>query len=161
GQAYRLPVSVLAVFMVFSLTAAGTSDKSGAPTPSADPTTTTQGGSAGATTPGGLAVAPVDVVVLVDESGTIKAPALSQEPDAGAMVGLGELSGQAEVAVVGFAGADGPNQVPFDVDCPLTAVDSPDHRQFLGNCAGKLHTRSEAEGNNTDFVSAIDEAVSI
>lgn len=118
---------------------------------------------AGSGAPGGdLTPQPVDVAVLVDESGSIKSPGdvtLHREQDAASLIALGELSAQSKVAVVGFGGATRAGQTPVDPVCPLMAVDPPANRAAIESCVSNLKVRTDAEGNNTDFIAAIEEGL--
>jgi hypothetical protein len=109
------------------------------------------------------ATGPVDIAIAVDESGSITSSEMAQERQAARLIALGEFSPESHVAVLGFAGADGLDttgqQRPVDQVCPLTGVATAGNRQLLSNCIAGLHVRTAAEGNNTDFISVINQAV--
>lgn len=158
-QAFRRLVLVLACLALPFLT-------SFAPPPVAEAhtvTTAAVGGQAGVNS-SGLAN-PVNVVIAVDESGSIQPYEMAQEQQAARLIALGEFAPSSKIGVVGFGGADSLQssanpQPPVDQVCPMTAVNSSAARQGLSDCIGKLHVRTAAEGNNTDFISAINQAVS-
>src|ERR1017187_2147390 len=111
------------------------------------------------------ATKPVDVVIAVDESGSILPYEMTEERQAARLIALGEFAPDSRVEVLGFGGADTMEtqsnpQPPVDQVCPLTQVSTAASRQGLSDCIGKLHVRTEAEGWNTDFISVIDQAVS-
>jgi hypothetical protein len=112
-----------------------------------------------------LLVQPVDIVIAIDESGSILPAEMTEEQQAARLIALGEFAPDSRVAVIGFAGADQMDsssnpQVPVDQVCPLTEVNTAASRQGLSDCIGQLHVRTEAEGWNTDFVSALNQAIS-
>jgi hypothetical protein len=105
---------------------------------------------------------PANIVIAVDESGSITLPEMEQERQAARLIALGELDPGSKVAVIGFAGldaADHDNQQAFDQICPLTEVNTSASRQALSDCIGQLHVRTKAQGWNTDFISVIDQGV--
>ncbi len=103
---------------------------------------------------------PVQIVVLVDESGSISPVDIEREADAARMIALGELSPQSTVSVVGFGSENGlPGSSPVDPYCPPTRLDSAANQQFLAECVGRLHRRQEDEGNGTDHVNALRQAL--
>ncbi|WP_406287897.1 VWA domain-containing protein [Embleya sp. NBC_00896] len=103
-----------------------------------------------------LKVAPISYAVLVDESGSLQGPDLDREKDAAALAAIGELSPESRVGVVGFGSGAGAKS-PVDVVCPMTVVSDP----AVTTCAGKLHARTDQEGNNTDIPAAIKQGVSM
>lgn len=109
---------------------------------------------------------PVDIVIAVDESGSIKPTVMTLERTAARLIALGEFAPTSRIGVLGFGGPDGDYnaqtnpQPPVDPVCPMTKVDSPASRQALGDCIGKLQIRTYKQGNQTDFIDAISDGVS-
>lgn len=103
---------------------------------------------------------PVQIVVLVDESGSLSPEDVARERDAVRVIVQGEPSPESTVSVVGFASADAPGQSPVDPVCPPTTLDTPQKRQFLAECVGELRGRAKAEGDGTDHVNALRQALS-
>ncbi|WP_424643846.1 vWA domain-containing protein [Embleya sp. AB8] len=103
-----------------------------------------------------LKVQPISYVVLVDESGSLSVPDLDREKDAAALAAIGELSPDSRVGMVGFGSGAGATSA-VDVVCPMTAVADP----AVAGCAGRLHKRTDREGNNTDIPAAIRQGVSM
>jgi len=104
---------------------------------------------------------PVRVVVLVDESGSLSDAGVSAERDAAALIVQSEFSPLSEMAVVGFGSSNKPGQSPVDDVCALTKVDTTLNRDYLSHCVAKLHRRTTAEGNDTDYANAFVDALSI
>jgi hypothetical protein len=103
---------------------------------------------------------PVRVVVLVDESGSLSKQDIERERDAARVIVQGEPSAGSTVSVVGFASANARGQTPVDPVCPPTKVDTPQNRQFLADCVGKLRPRTPQEGDDTDHLNALRQALS-
>lgn len=106
------------------------------------------------------ALRPVQIVVLVDESGSLSTEDIARERDAARLIAQGELSPESTIAVVGFASADMSGQTPVDPVCPPTKLNSTPNRQLLADCIGKLKERGANEGNGTDHVAALKQALS-
>jgi hypothetical protein len=106
-------------------------------------------------------VQPIRVVVLVDESGSLSAGDVREEKAAASIIATGELSDQSQVAVVGFASGGGTAGSPVDTVCPLTELISEAQRAKVNRCVQDLRPRTDAEGNDTDFVAALDQAQAI
>ncbi|WP_214103714.1 choice-of-anchor X domain-containing protein [Acrocarpospora catenulata] len=106
-------------------------------------------------------VSPVRIVILVDESGSLSAVDLQAEKAAAASIAVGELSARSEIAVIGFGSANQAGQSPLDPVCDLTELADDTARQYLLNCIGDLRRRETQEGNDTDYVTAISQALSI
>ncbi|MGH8571964.1 MAG: vWA domain-containing protein, partial [Gammaproteobacteria bacterium] len=104
-------------------------------------------------------VKPVDIVVLVDESGSISLADLEREREAASLIAQGEFAPDSVISIVGFASEDGPGQSPVDVVCPPTEVGTAQDRQFLSDCVGRLERRAENEGNGTDHAAALGQAL--
>lgn len=99
------------------------------------------------------------IVVLVDESGSLSPDDVARERDAVRLIVQGEPSPESTVSVVGFASADAPGQSAVDRVCPPTQLNTPQNRQSLADCAGLLRRRDSAEGDGTDHVAALREAL--
>jgi von Willebrand factor type A domain len=105
---------------------------------------------------------PVNIAIAVDESGSITPTEMDQERDAARLIALGEIAPDSTVSVLGFGGPDAEDrnnqQRSVDQVCPPTQVSTATSRQSLSSCIGSLKVRTEAQGWNTDFISAIDQA---
>jgi hypothetical protein len=88
---------------------------------------------------------------------------MEEERDAARLIALGEIAPDSTVSVLGFGGADaedkGGQQRPVDQVCTPTQVSTVASRQSLSSCIGSLKVRTAAQGWNTDFISAINQAV--
>ncbi|WP_433261842.1 VWA domain-containing protein [Actinosynnema sp. CS-041913] len=107
-------------------------------------------------------IRPLHMVVLVDESGSIDQESMDREKDAALLIALGEFSPGSTISVVGFASDnDGPGpQVAVDPVCPPTVVESAPDREALAACVQKLRKRAPNEGDSTDHVLALQQALS-
>ncbi|NJP96761.1 VWA domain-containing protein [Nonomuraea sp. FMUSA5-5] len=106
-------------------------------------------------------VKPVRVVILVDESGSLKDQDVKRERAAAQLIALSELSPKSQVAVVGFGSSNGPGQSAVDIVCPLTGVETAQDRESLGRCVERLRLRGTDEGNDTDHAAALEQALDI
>jgi von Willebrand factor type A domain len=104
----------------------------------------------------------LDVVMLVDESGSETAVSVAQERQVAATVGQAMLNPASRITVVGFGGVNNlaPNQDPINVACVPTVVDSQQNLDYLSTCVNSLHRRSELEGDDTDYAAALGQAMS-
>jgi len=106
---------------------------------------------------------PVNIAIAVDESGSITPVEMEEERDAARLIALGEIAPDSTVSILGFGGADaedkGGRQQPVDQVCTPTQVSTVTSRQSLSSCIGSLTVRTAAQGWNTDFISAINQAV--
>ena len=143
----------------------------------ATPATTTTSSSAGksttataqSTTPATTATSalpiepkPVDMVVLVDESGSLADGDVAAERDAAAVIAQSEIAVKSTVSVIGFGGNTGRSgQSPVDIVCQPTTVSTGPDRDYLAHCVSGLHRRSAAEGTGTDFPRALSQALSV
>jgi len=125
-------------------------------------------GVAAAVPPAGPAVAQDDahlpalqVVVLVDESGSLSDTDVVKEKEAARTIAFSVLAPESQVSVIGFGSADGPGQSPVDVVCKPTVLDDQQSRDALGKCVEALHRRAGDEGNDTDHAAALQQALSI
>jgi hypothetical protein len=107
-------------------------------------------------------LAVLDVVVLVDESGSETPQKVADEKATVGTIVPSLLNQASRVTVIGFGGVNGvaPNQVPTDVACVPTIVNGAANLAYLSNCYNKLHRRSEAEGDDTDYAAALGQAMS-
>jgi hypothetical protein len=105
---------------------------------------------------------PVGVVVLVDESGSLADTGVAAERAATETIAQADPSTGSRLAVVGFAGRNGgPNESPVDVVCQPTTVDVSPNSDYLARCAQNLAPRNPAQGDDTDFPSALNEGLSL
>jgi hypothetical protein len=121
----------------------------------------TPGGSATAGT-GRVKLALLDVVVLVDESGSETPQKVADEKTTVGTIVPSLLNQASRVTVIGFGGVNhlAPSQVPTDVACVPTVASGQANLAYLSSCASKLHHRTEAEGDDTDYAAALGQAVS-
>jgi hypothetical protein len=106
---------------------------------------------------------PLDVVILVDESGSESNADVQHEREAAATIAQTPLNPRSRVTVIGFGGADGdvPNQDPTTVVCQPTIANGATNLEYLARCVRKLHRRTPAEGDNTDYAAALGQAMSV
>jgi membrane protein implicated in regulation of membrane protease activity len=106
---------------------------------------------------------PLDVVILVDESGSESHTDVQHEQEAAATIAQTPLNPRSRVTVIGFGGADGdaPNQDPTTVVCQPTITSGSTNLEYLARCVRKLHRRTPAEGDNTDYAAALGQAMSV
>jgi len=104
----------------------------------------------------------LDVVVLVDESGSETPQKVADERATVGTIVPSLLNRSSRVAVIGFGGVNhtAPDQVATDVTCVPTIASGSSNLAYLSSCVGKLHRRSEAEGNDTDYAAALGQAMS-
>ncbi|MFC6084859.1 VWA domain-containing protein [Sphaerisporangium aureirubrum] len=115
---------------------------------------------AAAAIPSPIQVQPIDVVILVDESGSLSESAVTAERAAAALLAVGEFSSKSRVEVVGFGSKNDSGQNALDVVCPLGPLATREDREAVVDCVRELHRRTPEEGNDTDHVAAIGRAVS-
>lgn len=122
--------------------------------------TTPSRAAASGTSPSGLAA--LDVVVLVDESGSETAQKVADEKQTVGTIVQTMLDPSSRVTVIGFGGVNHvvPNQNPVDVVCQPTIASGTANLDYLSSCVGGLHRRTEAEGDDTDYAAALGEAMS-
>jgi hypothetical protein len=105
----------------------------------------------------------LDVVMLVDESGSETPLSVAEEKAAAETITFGMLNPDSKVAVVGFGGVTNDNAVPpqnpIDPVCPPTTASQANEAVF-SSCIGKLHRRNFQEGNDTDYGAALNQAMS-
>lgn len=110
----------------------------------------------------GLAhVAILDVVMLVDESGSETKQKVAQEKATAGTIVQSLLNSRSRVTVIGFGGVNhvAQNQNPVDVVCPPTLTNSQQHLSVLATCVNSLHRRTEQQGDDTDYAQALNEAM--
>ncbi|MEV0083590.1 vWA domain-containing protein [Saccharopolyspora sp. NPDC050642] len=106
------------------------------------------------------ALKPVQIVLLVDQSGSLEEQDVAAERDAARVIVQGEPARDSTVSVFGFGSANEPGRSAVDPICAPTRTDSPQNRQSLAECVGGIHRRTPAEGNGTDHVEALRQALS-
>jgi hypothetical protein len=118
------------------------------------------GPAAGQSGQGKLAV--LDIVMLVDESGSETATSIADETATAGQIVQSLLNPASRVTVVGFGGVNGvvPNQNPVDVACQPTIASGQQNLSYLSKCVTSLHKRSEAQGDDTDYAAALGQAMS-
>jgi hypothetical protein len=102
----------------------------------------------------------IDMVVLVDESGSETAASVADEKATTLEVASSLLNPQSRVTVIGFGGVNDPsaNQDPTNVACPPTAAAN---RDALATCVSKnLYRRTPGQGDDTDYAAALGQAMS-
>jgi von Willebrand factor type A domain len=111
---------------------------------------------------GSAQVAALDVVVLVDESGSETPAKVADEKQTVGTIVQSMLNPGSRVTVVGFGGVNhvAPNQTPVDVVCQPTIASGTQNLSYLASCVSKLHRRTEQEGDDTDYAAALGQAMS-
>lgn len=104
-------------------------------------------------------VKPAQIVILVDESGSISPKDLVREKEAAGLIAQAEFSPRSRVAVVGF-GSDEGGVGPVDAACPPIVVAGEAQRQQLSNCVNDLKKREKGRGDATDHAAALEQALS-
>ncbi|MEU0534996.1 VWA domain-containing protein [Amycolatopsis tolypomycina] len=104
-------------------------------------------------------VKPAQIVLLVDESGSISAEDMVREQDAASLIAQADLSARSTVSVVGFA-SDSGTKPPVDVVCPPLVMAGPAERERISQCVRDLRKRTTAEGTGTDHAEALKQAMS-
>jgi von Willebrand factor type A domain len=110
----------------------------------------------------GASVAVLDVVMLVDESGSETPAKVAAEKQTAGTIVQTMLNPRSRVTVIGFGGVNNitPGQNPVDVVCQPTIAGGQANLDYLASCVGKLHRRTENEGDDTDYAAALNEAMS-
>ncbi|MGH3168856.1 MAG: VWA domain-containing protein, partial [Trebonia sp.] len=132
------------------------------PAPAVQAAQTVQVSQTSQTSQGGSGLPLLDVVMLVDESGSETAVSVAQERQVSATIGQSMLNPGSRVTVVGFGGVNHvvPDQNPIDVACNPTVVNSQQNLDYLSTCVNSLHRRSERQGDDTDYAAALGQAMS-
>lgn len=102
---------------------------------------------------------PLDLVVAVDESGSLATQDVRGEIEAAATIAQSGLNPRTRVTVLGFGSATGTGRRAVTQYCRPTVVGTAEQLQYLSNCVKRLHRRTAAEGNDTDHAAAISAAV--
>jgi hypothetical protein len=120
------------------------------------------GAQASAAIPDGAGDAVLDVVMLVDESGSETDAKVAEERQTAGTIAQSLLNPRSRVTVVGFGGVNhvAPNQDPVNVACQPTITSGASNLAYLASCVNSLHRRTEAEGDDTDYAAALGQAMS-
>lgn len=107
-------------------------------------------------------VAVLDVVMLVDESGSETPAKVAAEKQTAGTIVQTMLNPHSRVTVIGFGGVNNvtSGQSPVDIVCQPTIAGGQANLDYLASCVGKLHRRTETEGDDTDYAAALNEAMS-
>jgi hypothetical protein len=116
-------------------------------------------GGAQAQEPAAATLPALQVVVLVDESGSLKEPDVVKEREAARTIAFSVLAPGSIVSVAGFGSSNAPGQSAVKVYCPPTQVNDAQARDSIAQCVGGLHRRSKQEGDGTDHVAALQQAL--
>ncbi|WP_235039434.1 VWA domain-containing protein [Kibdelosporangium aridum] len=104
-------------------------------------------------------VKPAQIVILVDQSGSIRQEDMIREQNAASLLAQSELSTRSTVSIVGFA-SDSGSKPPVDVVCPPLLLTGAPERERIAQCIGGLRKRAAAEGHGTDHAEALKQAMS-
>ena len=102
----------------------------------------------------------IDMVVLVDESGSETAESVADEQATTLEVASSLLNPESRVTVIGFGGVNNPsaNQDPTNVACPPMLASN---QNTLATCVKQdLYPRKASQGNDTDYAAALGQAMS-
>jgi hypothetical protein len=102
----------------------------------------------------------MQVVVLVDESGSLSDADVVREREAARTIAFSVLAPSSELSVVGFGSSNGPGQSAVNVVCKPTVLDSEQDRDSLANCISGLQRRKPEQGADTDHAAALQQALS-
>ncbi|WAE75556.1 VWA domain-containing protein [Streptomonospora nanhaiensis] len=110
--------------------------------------------------PGESAPVPLDIVVLVDESGSLDRDDVEAEANAASTIAQSVLDPGSRVTVVGFGSNNGESgQIAAREVCRPTLVDEDGGRQYLADCVDGLERREDSEGDDTDHAEALGAAL--
>ncbi|ONI84548.1 hypothetical protein ALI22I_28760 [Saccharothrix sp. ALI-22-I] len=101
----------------------------------------------------------LQVVVLVDQSGSLDDEDVVAEKEAARTIAASVLAPGSVVSVVGFGSSERPGQSAVDVVCQPTRLDSGQQRDSLAKCIGNLRKRKDDEGDGTDHATALQQAL--
>ncbi|KOV87188.1 VWA domain-containing protein [Nocardia sp. NRRL S-836] len=101
----------------------------------------------------------MQVVVLVDESGSIQDADLVREKEAARTIAFSPWGTGTVLSVVGFASAERAGQSAVDVVCPPAKISEAQQRDVVANCIGGLRKRADGEGDGTDHAAALQQAL--
>jgi hypothetical protein len=104
---------------------------------------------------------PADVVIAVDESGSITTAEMAQEREAADQIAIDDFAPGSHVEVIGFGGVDSAAsssnpETPFDLVCQMQEIGT---GTGLASCIADLRIRQLGQGYNTDFGAALGQAV--
>ncbi|WP_017570365.1 vWA domain-containing protein [Nocardiopsis halotolerans] len=103
---------------------------------------------------------PLDIVILVDESGSLSEADIEEETRAASTIAQSVLNPGSRVTVVGFGSNNGrPGQIAAREVCRPTLLDEGSGRQYLADCVSGLRRRDDSEGNDTDHAAALGSAL--
>ena len=102
---------------------------------------------------------PMQVVVLVDESGSLSDADVARERDAARTIAFSLLAPGSQLSVVGFGSSNGPGQSAVDVVCEPTVLNVAQDRDSLANCISGLERRRPEQGADTDHAAAVQQAL--
>lgn len=102
----------------------------------------------------------LQVVVLVDQSGSLSDQDVVAEKEAARTIAAGVFGSGSVVSVVGFGSAEKAGQTPVDVVCQSIRLDTAQQRDTLAKCIGDLRKRRADEGAGTDHAAALQQALS-
>jgi hypothetical protein len=127
----------------------------------AGPTALASPGRTSDTGTGQSGLAALDVAVLVDESGSETPQKVADEKQTVGTIVQTMLNPSSRVTVIGFGGVNNvvPHQNSVDVVCQPTIASGATNLDYLSNCAGNLHRRTEQQGDDTDYATALGEAM--
>ncbi len=103
-------------------------------------------------------VTPAQIVIAVDQSGSLSEEDVVREREAAALIAQSEFSRESTVTVFGF-GSDEGGVGPTDEVCPPTVVSGEVERQRLSDCVQRLARRPAGQGGDTDHAAAMEQAL--
>jgi hypothetical protein len=106
-----------------------------------------------------VSIAPINAVVLIDESGSQTRGSVENERDAAALLAQSELSPKSKIQIAGFGSSNGPGQSAVVPYCKWITLSSAEARDEAARCAARAHRRKPGEGDDTDHVAALSYAV--
>ena len=101
----------------------------------------------------------LQVVVLVDQSGSLSDADVVAEKEAARTIAASVLAPGSLVSVVGFGSSERNGQSAVDVVCQPTRLDSAQQRDLLAKCIGDVRKRKDDEGDGTDHAAALQQAL--
>ncbi|MBB5957003.1 hypothetical protein FHS29_003596 [Saccharothrix tamanrassetensis] len=107
----------------------------------------------------GVVVKPAEIVVLIDESGSVVPDDLAREREAAALIAASELSPDSTVTVLGFASDDTGTGSAVDVVCPRMKSSGAAEREQFAGCIQKPRAWPPGEGVGGDHAQALAHAV--
>ena len=102
----------------------------------------------------------MQVVVLVDESGSLSDADVAREREAARTIAFSVLAPDSELSVVGFGSSNGAGQSAVDVVCRPTVLSGEQDRDSLATCVSGLQRRRPDQGADTDQAAALQQALS-